>query len=555
MSQLNVLFLKALADENRIKMMDLLKEGPMCVSDICQHFDMRQPSVTHHLTLLKRAGIVDSLKSGKEMMYSLNDQYVNNCCAKLSAHYSDKSESKDIYKMMVRRMRLHPDLFRAGNFGLEKENLRVNDFGYLDQSDHPITEEDSFFPYIVKDFAESQVEFITKPLTEPSLALEEMSRLQDHFVKTYDVRLWPFSMPCGLVAKEAIRIAEFPNTKAGKMARDYREMLALRHGKKMQLISGVHYNFSFSDAFANLYKRSMMNDDEADMKAVKNDLYFHVARNILRYKWLLIYLFGASPFVDSSYKSEVTAQLNSIEHSCECCIEAHTYYEDYATSLRMSRYGYHNKLQEKMRVSYNTLEEYTHHMRQGIDRGILQKESEYYAPLRFKNSRGIKGSMLDALESDGVEYLELRLFDLNPYETYGITMDQMYLTHLFLVYSAIKPSPCISGKEMTRIYANGQLVSLFGRKDDKEVYYRDGFRSIDTLGLEILGHLKEIAEILDTDIEHAPYMTAVKHSEEILRDKSLLLSERLTRELLDQGLSYLGQGIRHSIYEKKEVLR
>ena len=555
MSRINVVFLKALADENRMKMMDLLKEGQMCVSDICQHFDMRQPSVSHHLTILKRAGIVDSQKCGKEMMYSLNDQYVNHCCAKLSAHYSDGVITNNIYQLMVQRMKLNPELFRSGNFGLEKENLRVNDFGYLDQSDHPITSEDPLYYNIVKDFAESQVEFVTEPQTDPGLALEELSRLQDHFVQTYDVRLWPFSMPSGLAPDEDIRIAEFPNTAAGKVAREYREMLALRHGKKMQLISGVHYNFSFSDAFVNHYKDMVIPDGEIDLKAAKNQLYFHVARNILRYKWLLIYLFGASPFVDSSYKTEVTAQLKGIEHSCECCGGANTFYEDYATSLRMSRYGYHNKLQEKMRVSYNTLEEYIQHMRQGIDKGILQKESEYYAPLRFKNSRGIKGSMLNALEADGVEYLELRLFDLNPYETYGLTMDQMYLTHLFLVYSAIKPSPCISGKEMTRIYANGQLVSLFGRKENKEVYYRDGFRRIDTLGLEILDELKGIAEVLDTDIVDAPYMTAVENSEEILKDQSLLLSERLTRELLEDGLSYLGQGIRHSISEKKGVLR
>jgi len=555
MSQINVVFLKALADENRMKMMDLLKEGPMCVSDICQHFDMRQPSVSHHLTLLKRAGIVESEKCGKEMMYSLNEDYVTNCCAKLSAHYSDGLTMKDVYQLMVERMKLNPELFRAGSFGLEKENLRINDFGYLDQSDHPIKTDDPMHAYIVKDFAESQVEFVTQPLSDPSLALKELSRLQDHFIKNYDVRLWPFSMPSGLTPGEDIRIAEFPKTEAGNMERKYREMLAIRHGKKMQLISGVHYNFSFSDAFVNQYKELVMPESDADLKAAKNHLYFHVARNILRSKWLLIYLFGASPFVDSSYKSEVTNQLKGVEHSCACCGGAHTFYEDYATSLRMSRYGYHNKLQEKMRVSYNTLEEYIHHMRQGIDDGILQKESEYYAPLRFKNSRGIKGSTLKALEDDGVEYLELRLFDLNPYENYGLTMDQMYLTHLFLVYSAIKPSPCISGKEMANIYANGQLVSLLGRKKDKEVYYRDGFRPIESLGLEILEEMKGIAEVLDTGISGAPYMAAVNNSQEILKDQSLLLSERLTKELLEHGLSYLGQGIRHSISERGNILR
>ena len=88
----NVLFLKAVADENRIKMMDLLKKGPMCVSDLCEHFDMKQPSVSHHLTILKSAGVVSSEKCGKEMLYRLNDDYVCGCCEDIRTRFSHAEE-------------------------------------------------------------------------------------------------------------------------------------------------------------------------------------------------------------------------------------------------------------------------------------------------------------------------------------------------------------------------------------------------------------------------------------------------------------------------------
>jgi glutamate--cysteine ligase len=455
-------------------------------------------------------------------------------------------------KTWLDQLREDPSPFIQGRFGLEKENLRVKANGRLDQRDHPITKNDPFYTSIVKDFAESQVEFVTKPMKTPGAALDDLKHLQDYFLNTFDARLWPYSMPCHIDPEEDIRIAEFDDSTEGRAAREYREILAQRHGKKMQLISGVHYSFSYSDALVAIYQKHHM-PDAVSTKQVKNQLYFHVARNILRYKWLLIYLYGASPFVDASYKEDVTRELKCIEHCCPYCADAHTYYDDYGISLRMSHYGYHTKLQEEMCVSYNQLDEYIEHIRIGIDQGILQKESEYYAPLRFKNSNSIKGSMLEALETEGVEYLELRLFDLNPYETYGLTEEQMYVTHLVLIYAIIKPSPCISKDEMTQIDASGQLVSLFGRKEGQEVFYRGGYHAIPTLGGGILEDLGVIASLLDKNDHDGPYLRAVKSAGAVLANPSLLISSKLTRELLADGLSYIGQGIRHSIYGKKEV--
>ncbi len=73
-------FFKAISDPNRVKIMELLKDKELNVSEICQHFDMQQPSVSHHLNVLKHADIVSGTKRGKEVYYHLDSICIVNCC-------------------------------------------------------------------------------------------------------------------------------------------------------------------------------------------------------------------------------------------------------------------------------------------------------------------------------------------------------------------------------------------------------------------------------------------------------------------------------------------
>lgn len=439
-----------------------------------------------------------------------------------------------------------PSLFRHGRFGLEKENLRVTEAGELEQSPHPIDPSDPYYDMIVKDFGESQLEMVTPPMASPEGALDKIREIQDHILKHYPVRLWPFSMPCRIEKASDIAIATFPDTTEGRKAKAYREMLAKRHGAKMQLISGVHYNFSFDPALVKAYYEHY-DDGHTSLQETQNHLYFHVARNLFRYQWLLTFLYGASPFVDATYKEAVTKQLKDYEACCKSPEMGHTYYEDYATSLRMSRYGYHSDLQQGMKISYDDLDSYTRDIRSGIEGGILQKESEYYAPVRFKNSAGRSGSMLEALEKHGVEYIELRLFDLNPYDPYNITHEQVHLTHLFMLYCALKPSPAIDGAEMDSIYLNSQNAAIFGRKEGTKIWYRGKEHRLRALGETVLSELMAMAMILDEGDTEGHYVKSVESAFKKIWHKEALLSERLMDELLKDGISFIEQGIRHSL--------
>lgn len=72
---MNTLF-KALSDPTRRKILHLLKEGSLSAGEIAGHFDMTRPSISHHLDLLKQAGLVSGRKDGQYIFYELNTSIV-----------------------------------------------------------------------------------------------------------------------------------------------------------------------------------------------------------------------------------------------------------------------------------------------------------------------------------------------------------------------------------------------------------------------------------------------------------------------------------------------
>ncbi|NOZ03967.1 MAG: winged helix-turn-helix transcriptional regulator [FCB group bacterium] len=83
-------FFKAISDPNRVKIMELLKDGELNVSEICKHFDMKQPSISHHLNILKNAEIVKDRKVGKEVYYYLNKICITNCCGTFQNRFAEE---------------------------------------------------------------------------------------------------------------------------------------------------------------------------------------------------------------------------------------------------------------------------------------------------------------------------------------------------------------------------------------------------------------------------------------------------------------------------------
>lgn len=310
------------------------------------------------------------------------------------------------FKQLLLHVNARPFIDQA-RFGIEREGQRVDLAGNLAKTDHPaIFGDRSYHPYIQTDFSETQTEMIT-PVTD------SIPELFQYLAAVYDVTarsipkeemIWPLSMPPALPEKdEEIIIAKLKNFEDVL----YRRYLAKEYGKRKQMVSGIHFNFEFGDELL----RTLFSHQEEfqDFSEFKTELYLKTARNFMRYRWMITYLFGASPMSEKNYFLD----------------ESHP--QEPVRSIRNSALGYTNH--PNVKVSYASMEQYLADIERMIEEGKLSEEKEFYTPLRFRG-----GKKVADLATTGVRYIELRNIDLNPYARLGINPEQVRFLQLFLMY-------------------------------------------------------------------------------------------------------------------------
>ncbi|HGF7932833.1 TPA: bifunctional glutamate--cysteine ligase GshA/glutathione synthetase GshB [Enterococcus faecium] len=310
------------------------------------------------------------------------------------------------FKQLLLHVNARPFIDQA-RFGIEREGQRVDLAGNLAKTDHPaIFGDRSYHPYIQTDFSETQTEMIT-PVTD------SIPELFQYLAAVYDVTarsipkeemIWPLSMPPALPEKdEEIIIAKLKNFEDVL----YRRYLAKEYGKRKQMVSGIHFNFEFGDVLL----RTLFSHQEEfqDFSEFKTELYLKTARNFMRYRWMITYLFGASPMSEKNYFLD----------------ESHP--QEPVRSIRNSALGYTNH--PNVKVSYASMKQYLADIERMIEEGKLSEEKEFYTPLRFRG-----GKKVADLATTGVRYIELRNIDLNPYARLGINPEQVRFLQLFLMY-------------------------------------------------------------------------------------------------------------------------
>ncbi|HGL3601340.1 TPA: bifunctional glutamate--cysteine ligase GshA/glutathione synthetase GshB [Enterococcus faecium] len=310
------------------------------------------------------------------------------------------------FKQLLLHVNARPFIDQA-RFGIEREGQRVDLAGNLAKTDHPaIFGDRSYHPYIQTDFSETQTEMIT-PVTD------SIPELLQYLAAVYDVTarsipkeemIWPLSMPPALPEKdEEIIIAKLKNFEDVL----YRRYLAKEYGKRKQMVSGIHFNFEFGDELL----RTLFSHQEEfqDFSEFKTELYLKTARNFMRYRWMITYLFGASPMSEKNYFLD----------------ESHP--QEPVRSIRNSALGYTNH--PNVKVSYASMKQYLADIERMIEEGKLSEEKEFYTPLRFRG-----GKKVADLATTGVRYIELRNIDLNPYARLGINPEQVRFLQLFLMY-------------------------------------------------------------------------------------------------------------------------
>lgn len=374
------------------------------------------------------------------------------------------------------------------NFGLEKENLRVDELGNLALTKHPREfgnkKENR---YITTDFSESQIEMVTPPCDTVEEVYNFMGALND--IVTSELKnefLWPQSNPPILPEDSMIPIADFN----GAEEQVYREKLAKKYGKKKQLISGVHFNFSFKDEFLKILYKDF--SDSITFKEFKNKIYLNISKNFLRYRWLLVYLTAASPMFHETY-------MNSCKNDVKKLSED-SFYLNNTYSLRNSDFGYKNE--DDFFVSYNSIDEYANDIESAMNKGYISSEKEYYSPIRLKSSSG-NGS-IKSLKGKGIEYIEIRILDLDPLTEFGISIDTLRLMHAFLIHMMFKENKFMDFADYKESNYNDMIVTSYGRKKYIKVFECNEEVCLVKRGVSIINQVEETLSslnVLNSDFE------------------------------------------------------
>jgi len=399
--------------------------------------------------------------------------------------------------------------------GLEKESLRVTPDGQLAQTPHPINLGSTLtHPQITTDFSEALMELITHPSHSISDLLNQLDELHQ-FTYTHlgDELLWSNSMPCVVGDNDDIPLAYYGTSNRGKMKTVYRRGLGFRYGRTMQTVAGIHYNFSFSRAFWAFLHRQESSVEDLDKYISRR--YFALIRNFRRYYWLLIYLFGASPAVCQSF---VKGRNHNLVQFGE---DENTLYLPYATSLRMGDLGYQSSAQESLEICYNTMGSYVETLSSAIfnpfpeynqvglldsdgefkqlNTNLLQIENEFYGSVRPKRSARSGETALTALCLRGVEYIEVRCLDLDPFSPTGVSREQIQFLDVFLTFCALQDSPLCDEAESNRILRNQKRVVTEGRNPELRLDSPEGDKvSMKTWAEALFQGLGAVAELLDT---------------------------------------------------------
>jgi glutamate--cysteine ligase len=404
-------------------------------------------------------------------------------------------------------------------------------------------------PHITTDFSESQLELITGVHPDADACLQELTETHQVVIRSIgEELLWASSMPCNLPADEAIPIGRYGTSNVGRAKTVYRTGLSYRYGRRMQAISGIHYNFS--------------------LPGVGSDGYFALIRNFRRLSWLPLVLFGASPAACSSFVAGRGHELQELSPG--------THYLPHATSLRMGRLGYQSDAQASLIVSYNNLTSYASSLHEALTRpyppyekigirdgdayrqlstSLLQIENEFYSPIRPKRRINPGERPLHALRERGVEYVEVRLMDLDPFNPVGINAQTMRFLDLLLLYCLLEESPPDSPQELKAIARNKLRGAQEGRKPGLTLERRGEQVVLADWGKEVVSACEPIAVALDEARGGAAYRDALASAIHSLNDPQTVPSARVLRAMArDHANSFVRFTLAESLSHRGTLL-
>lgn len=441
--------------------------------------------------------------------------------------------------------------------GLEKESLRISPRGALALTDHPQKLGSALtHPYITTDYAEALLELITDTYGDLSKCHQFLEQVHKYcHQKLNQELLWPSSMPCFLHPQSEIQIAKYGTSNSAKMKEIYRKGLHHRYGSQMQVVAGVHFNFSMNLNFMQILAEAQ--NDKRELKDFVSQSYMDLIRNVHRYGWLIVYLFGASPAICQTFLGgrEPVDYLRPLG-------ERGTLVTPYGTSLRMSDLGYTTHHQSEIDICYNTLDDYLNGLRRAIrtespiwkklgvkvageyrqlNANLLQIENEYYAIIRPKRASrpGVSPSCL--LLKEGIEYVEFRGLDLNPFDPAGISTEQMAFLTAFLTYCGLKESLPCKEKDYKSYKHNLAQVIKYGRSSGLKLERQGSEVSLAEWGLDILKEMEPVAALLDKAQGKQTFSYSITQASGMVKDPQATLSGKFLKTLDGEDNGFFNQ--------------
>lgn len=460
----------------------------------------------------------------------------------------------DMSKLQDRLSAFTPDALRGIRRGVEKEGLRVQPTGGLALTPHPKALGSALtHPLITTDYSESQLELITGAHRGVQQCLDELTEVHQfvhHTLKDSGGELlWASSMPCGLPTDETIPLARYGGSNVGRAKSVYRMGLGHRYGRRMQTISGIHYNWS--------------------LPGVSSEQYFSLIRNFRRHAFVLLYLFGASPALCPCFVQGREHRLQRLSDSA--------LYLPHATSLRMGRLGYQSDAQATLAVSYNGLQGYANSLHEALTQpypayetvgvrnpggdynqlgtSLLQIENEFYGTIRPKRTVRTGERPLHALRERGVEYVEVRLMDLDPFVPVGITAPTMRLLDVFLMHCLLSDSPPDTPAEIAELQRNQHLTAERGREPGLQLQRNGQNVALTTWGDEVLAACEPLAAALDATHGTTDYSAALRDARALMQAPERTPSARVLDTMAQQhASSFEGFAFRQSEHARDALL-
>ena len=432
--------------------------------------------------------------------------------------------------------------------GIEKESLRVSKDKTISSANHPSSLGSALTnKYITTDFSEALLELITPTHSSVEDVLKNLDEICKFVVEKTPETIWPSSIPCKIENEDSIRLADYGTSNSGLLKTLYRSGLSYRYGSMMQTVSGIHYNFSFSDAFFENLR------GKEDLQTFKNKSYLNLIRNFRRNAWMILYLFGSSPVVPKTF---ITDRKNFLQE-----LNKEDLFLEYATCLRMSELGYMSKAQDNLYIAYNNIEEYLKDLKNAltkehkrysevgvikdgkriqINTSIIQIENEYYSSIRPKRVTPPGERPINILRDKGIDYVEIRALDNNSFLPSGIDEDTSYFLEAYLIGCFFGEDKKSTQDEIKELLVNWENVVKEGRNPELKLLKNKEKITVKDSGMKVVDSLRDIFEQMPTEMSDyvEKVMNSLDKQEGKLNDASLTPSGLIVDQLKNSNKTW-----------------